>query len=381
MTQKTETTEKTEKTAKTATEKKQKAAPAAEVAESITGIDYSFAGDSETSSPVALLSDIVMPDFDSRAVEAEPDEPFLADVKAHGVISPVTVAALDDGKWLLVAGRRRFKAAKAAGLKSIPIAPRILKDGADGLSKKEQALVICLAENLHRQDMNAWDLAVQFRRFKELGWSQTQIAKSVHRKDAFVSQYLGMFELDKRTQNVIRNNAATEGVISKARLLKQIKDPDQQVEVAKECFSKTTPWTVTQLNDVVESIKLKEEERARKEAERAAAKERGEKRPRKAAAAEGEEETDEEEEVVESEFEKASPALKLAEQRALADLIKARFEKVRAKFAEAPNAKEKAAVAEKLAYEKGCFDTMKQIFGLKAAPKSVVGSAAESDAE
>jgi|GEM_PF-6346642 len=376
MTQKNEETPAPKKAAK-------KAPASREEAESPTGVEYGFAETSNVATPEAALTSIVMPDFDSRATEAEPDEAFLADVRERGIISPIAVAALDDGRWLLVAGRRRFKAAKALGLKTIPIAPRVLKAAAGDLTKKEQALVLCLSENLHRQDLNAWDMAVQFKHFKEIGWSQTKIAKSIGRKDPFVSQYLGLFDLDKRTQNVIRVNANDTGIISKARLLKQIKDPDQQVEVAKLCFSKTDPWTVTQLNDVVESIKLKEEERVRKEAEKAAAKERGEKKPRKTAAVEGEEdeESDEEAEEVESEFEKASPALKLAEQRALADLIKSRFEKVRAKYAEAETAKDKAAIAEKLAYEKGCYDTMKQLFGKKAAPKSVVASAAADASE
>lgn len=375
----------TTETAETPASKKgaaKKAPPAAETrkavsvkeeAESPNGISYDFAKTTETESPTVPLNSIVMPDFDSRASEAEPDQPFLDDIRERGIISPLAVAALEDGRWLLVAGRRRFKAAKALGLKTVPIAPRTLQ-AAGELSAKEQAMLLCLSENLNRQDLNAWDMAVQFRHFKEMGWSQTKIAKSLGRKDAFVSQYLGMFELDKRTQTVIRTNANDSGVISKARLLKQIKDPDMQVQIAKDCFDKTNPWTVTQLNDVVQDIQAKEEARAKKEAEREAAKAKGDKKPRKAAASDddSEEAEEEEAEVEESEFEKASMALKLTETRAFADLIKSRFEKTRSKYAEAESPEAKAKAELKLQYERGCYDTMKQIFGLKAAPKNIL---------
>ena len=344
---------------------------AQEVAETPIGIAYDFAAATDVKTPTIDIDTIVMSDFDSRATSAEPDEPFIADIRDNGINSPLIVSPLGDGRWCLVAGRRRYKAAKLLGLKTVPIAPKTLKD-AEGLNAKEQALLLCLSENLNRQDLNAYDLAVQFRHFKELGWSQTLIAKRLNRKDPFVSQYLGIFELDKRTQTVIRTNATDSGVISKARLLKQIKDPEQQVEVAKACFDKVNPWTTTQLNDVVEDIKLKAEAKEKKEKEKADKASAPKKARAKAGDADeaGDEEGEDEDE--ESEFEKASVALKLAEQRALADLIKSRFEKQREKFAEAPDADAKAKTGEKLAYERGCYDTMKQIFGLKAAPKSVV---------
>ena len=338
------------------------------------GIQYKFADKSAAEAPKIALTNIVMPDFDSRANESEPDDVFIADVKERGIITPISVAPLEDGKYLLVAGRRRFKAAKAAGLKEIPVAPLVFTDdaGTEGLTAKDKAELVCLSENVHREGLNSWDLAVQMRHFRDVkGWSQTRIAKVLGRKDAYVSQYLGFFELDKRVQTIIRTNAADGGVISKARLLKQIKDPEQQLQVAKECFDKTSPWNVTQLNEVVEGIKLKEEEKARKEAERAAAKEKGEKKPRKAAAStegEGEGEGDEPEA---SEFASASIELKIAEVRKLADLVAARHAKKREEFASA-NAKDKHAIEVKLAYEKGSLDTIKMLLGQKAAPKSIV---------
>src|SRR6478672_7076290 len=99
-------------------------------------------------------------DFDEQALNE-----LAASVKKHDIIQPVTVSKLPSGKYRLISGERRWRAAKIAGLHDIPAYVRQANDA--------QLLELALLENLQREDLNAMEVSLSYKRMiDELGYSQ-----------------------------------------------------------------------------------------------------------------------------------------------------------------------------------------------------------------
>lgn len=140
-------------------------------------------------------------------IDRNPDQPRtvfdpsalaeLADsIRQHGVIQPIEVEALGDGRYRLHHGERRWRAAKLAGLQSIPaIVARQLDD--------ETLLVRGMLENLQREDLNVIDEAGSYRRLMEMGWSINRIARETGRATATISGRLDWLEMEKEIQRLV----------------------------------------------------------------------------------------------------------------------------------------------------------------------------------
>jgi ParB/RepB/Spo0J family partition protein len=352
-----------------APEKKKAAAKSTDAATGPVEPKYHLAKGSDIKTPELKLSEIVWPDFDGRAAEAPIDDHFVASIKANGVMNPITVQPLADGTYLLVAGRRRYKAAKQLGLKSIPVNVVVAKDDKANDTTAEYKLeVMAVAENLDRQAVNAYDLYVKFAGWIEQGKTQAQIAKDIHRTDGFVSQHLAIGKLNPPVKALIHSHANDGAVLSKARALYKLNDyPDAQLAAAKQCFDKNDPWSVTRLQQVVDDalLEIQEEEEKAKQREK-------EKKQRAAGGETKVTVAPEEKEKIEKQYEKVEieptatktllrSALKFAELH----LKKARLMPEKTK-------EEAAAKREKVAYERGRLDTLQMAAGLKEWPKSVV---------
>jgi ParB/RepB/Spo0J family partition protein len=285
-----------------------------------------------------------------------------ASVREKGVMLPLVVAPLADGTNLLIDGRKRLDCARAAKHKDVPVAFRDLKSKTPK-EAYDEAISMCIEANEQRVDLNAWDRAVSYAKLVEMGKSQEEIAKLARRSAPFVSQHLGMLTLDKRVQDILRKNATDGAILSKARILKSIKDVDSQFAVARDCFNKDDPWTTTSLTEAVERIKAKE---AAAE-ERKNAREANKDKPKRAKK-DDEEEEEEEEEEKSSIFTEAKMVARIAEVRALGELVEIRLNKLRT--AENPD-------EAKVAYLKGQFDVLKMLIGEKKMPRSIAGDEGE----
>lgn len=137
------------------------------------------------------------------------DEESLAGLTASitemGVLQPILVHSLGEGRYELIAGERRWRAAKRAGLQTIPIVVRDADTDADLL---EQALV----ENLHRADLNAMEEAAAYQQLVEdFGLTQEQVAKRVGKSRTAVANTLRLFQLPPAIQALVADDQLTAG--------------------------------------------------------------------------------------------------------------------------------------------------------------------------
>jgi ParB family chromosome partitioning protein len=126
-------------------------------------------------------------------------EETAASIVAHGILQPLTVEPMPGipGHWRVIAGHRRLAAAKAAGLKSVPITVR-QPDG----SEPEELMLI---ENCHRRDLSIIDKAEAMGSLKAKGYSVAKIARSTGFAEGTVYSYLALLDLDDRTRAMVRD--------------------------------------------------------------------------------------------------------------------------------------------------------------------------------
>lgn len=153
------------------------------------------------------------------------DEELLSSLAASiaevGVIQPIVVRELSDG-YELIAGERRWRAAKRAGLPSIPA---IIRDS-DDLSSLETAVV----ENLHRQDLNALEEAAAYQQLMEdFAFTQEQIATRVGRSRSAVANTIRLLQLPATVQRLVIEGQLSPG---HARALLATPDRDKQIQLA-----------------------------------------------------------------------------------------------------------------------------------------------------
>lgn len=150
--------------------------------------------------------------FDEETLEGLTDS-----VRELGVLQPVLVRAKDDG-YELIAGERRWRAAKRAGLPTIPAVVRTTDD----VSSLEQALV----ENLHRQDLNALEEAAAYQQLiEDFGLTQDQVAKRVGKSRSAVANQLRLFQLPPAVQKLVG-----EGLISAGHAKALLGHPDRSYQ-------------------------------------------------------------------------------------------------------------------------------------------------------
>ena len=151
-----------------------------------------------------LLSQIRANQYQPRtSFDQKKLEELAESIKKHGVIQPVLVRK--DGKGFeLVAGERRFRAAKLAKLKKIPVVVSNISD--------VQSLEIAILENIQREDLNTLEVAKGYQRLKdEFGYTQEAVAKSVGKPRSSVANSLRLLTLSPKIQDEIDKGAISEG--------------------------------------------------------------------------------------------------------------------------------------------------------------------------
>lgn len=162
-------------------------------------------------------------DFDEQALNE-----LAASIKLHDIIQPLTVSKLPNGKYQLIAGERRFRASKIAGLTDVPAYIRQAND--------QQLLELALLENLQREDLNAIEIAISYKRMmEELNHTQEQVAERMGKERTTVTNYLRLLKLPPDIQLAVRNGSLSMG---HARALVNIDTIDKQLFVFKEIRQK-----------------------------------------------------------------------------------------------------------------------------------------------
>ena len=170
------------------------------------------------------IDKITLNPFQPReSVDEEKLKELVNSVRVHGVLQPVVVRAKGDGKYELVAGERRLRAAIAAGLARIPVVVRELTD--------EQSLEVALIENIQREDISPVDAALAYRRLQdEFGLSQEELALGLGKSRSAVANTMRLLNLPEPVLRDLRAGRIAEG---HARAILSLEDEGLQVELSR----------------------------------------------------------------------------------------------------------------------------------------------------
>lgn len=158
-------------------------------------------------------------DFDEQALHE-----LAHSIKLHDVVQPITVSQLAGGKFRLIAGERRWRAARLAGLKDIPAYVRKTND--------QQLLELALLENLQREDLNAMEVALSYKRMmEELNHTQEEVAERMGKERSTVANYIRLLKLPPDIQVAVRKGQISMG---HARALINVDTVDKQLYIFSE---------------------------------------------------------------------------------------------------------------------------------------------------
>lgn len=179
-----------------------------------------------TSSPVSIseisIDDISANPYQPRTVFEEEALQALSDsIKQLGLIQPITVRSTEDGKYQIISGERRYRAAKMAGLSHIPAYIR----KADDQGMLEMAIV----ENIQRENLDAIEVALSFQRLiEECDLTQEAMADRVGKKRATVTNYLRLLKLPAQVQIALREGKISMG---HAKCVLSLEEVEKQIQL------------------------------------------------------------------------------------------------------------------------------------------------------
>jgi len=169
-----------------------------------------------------LISEIEPnPDQPRKHFDAEAMMELSESIKQIGVIQPITLRKVDEHKYQIIAGERRFRASKMAGLDAIPAYIKEINN--------ELMMEMALVENIQREDLNAIEIALSYQNLLELcGYTQEQLSERIGKKRTTVSNYLRLLRLPGEIQVGIKDRKIDMG---HARALINVEDPVKQLEI------------------------------------------------------------------------------------------------------------------------------------------------------
>lgn len=170
-----------------------------------------------------------------ESIEVNPNQPrtvfdeeslreLAESIKSYGLIQPITVRPVANGKYQLISGERRLRACKMAGLQEVPAYVRTIDD--------LQSIQMALVENIQREDLNALEIALSYQRLiEECGFSQEEVSTKVGKNRSTITNYLRLLKLSRNTQIAVRDNQITMG---HARALVVLENDKLQEKVLKQ---------------------------------------------------------------------------------------------------------------------------------------------------
>jgi len=175
--------------------------------------------------------------FDETALQE-----LAASIRIHDIIQPITVSRIAGGKYRIVSGERRFRSAKLAGIRDIPAYIRQAND--------QQLLELALLENLQREDLNAMEIALSYKRMMdELNFTQEQVAERMGKERSTVANYVRLLKLPPDIQVALRNSQISMG---HARALINVDTVDKQLYLFHEI--KNRSLSVRQTEELVRKL-------------------------------------------------------------------------------------------------------------------------------
>lgn len=176
-------------------------------------------------------------------------EELASSIKEHGVFQPIIVKKSIKG-YEIIAGERRFRASKLAGLEKIPAIIREFTD--------EQMMEIALLENLQRENLSSIEEAEAYHTMiQNLGLTQDELAKKVGKSRSHITNILGLLRLPKEVQQEVANGNITMG---HARALSKLESDEKVIELAHQIMNEKLPVreieTITNNRDMERRVKI-----------------------------------------------------------------------------------------------------------------------------
>ena len=185
--------------------------------------------------------------FDEEALKE-----LAESIKEHGLLEPIIVKKSIKG-YELVAGERRTKASKLAGLKTIPA---IIKDFND-----LQMMELALIENIQREDLSAIEEANAYKKFIDnMGYTQEELANRFNKSRTYITNLLGLLKLPVSVQNMVMDGSISS---SHARVLSKMEDENEIIKLAEKI--KNESLTVRDIEDISRDTEIPKRKQIKKE--------------------------------------------------------------------------------------------------------------------
>lgn len=176
-------------------------------------------------------------EFDEEALQE-----LAASIKSIGIVQPITVRVVDGGKYEIVAGERRFRASRMAGLTTIPAYIRKTED--------ESLLELALIENIQREDLNAMEVAISYQRLiDECSLTQDALSERVGKKRATIANYLRLLKLPALIQLAVKEKKISMG---HARAILGVNDQDTQMMIFEQILK--YDFSVRKVEEIVREL-------------------------------------------------------------------------------------------------------------------------------
>ena len=183
------------------------------------------------------------PNQPRREFDQEALQELANSISEVGIIQPITLRQVENGKYQIIAGERRWRASQLAGLTSIPAYIRTVED--------EGVMEMALVENIQREDLNAIEVALAYQHLAETtGMTQEKISKRVGKSRTAVTNYMRLLKLPAQVQMALKNHEIDMG---HARALLAIDSPSTQIKLFKEIQKQQ--YSVRKVEEMVQALK------------------------------------------------------------------------------------------------------------------------------
>lgn len=198
---------------------------------------------SSTINEIALDQIEPNPDQPRREFDQIALEELANSIKELGIVQPITLRQMDDNKFQIIAGERRWRASQLAGLTAIPAYIRTIKD--------ENVMELALVENIQREDLNAIEIALAYEHLLEKsGMTQEKVAERVSKSRAAIANYLRLLKLPAQVQMALQKKEIDMG---HARALLSLDSPSLQLKLFREI--QKNGFSVRKVEDFCQQLK------------------------------------------------------------------------------------------------------------------------------
>jgi len=181
------------------------------------------------------------PDQPRRAFDEEALTELATSIRTIGLIQPISLRMMADGHYQIIAGERRFRAAKLAGLQTLPA---YIKTAEDDL-----VMEIALIENIQREDLNAIEIALAFQKLLEIyQLTQEKLSERLGKKRATIANYLRLLKLPAEIQLGLKDHKIDMG---HAKTLISLEDPAKQIELYEALLA--NGYSVRKMEELVKA--------------------------------------------------------------------------------------------------------------------------------